>query len=89
MSEAFRPARDTPPAALPFEPVLPVPRRPGQAALRVMAFDVPNFDAPPPAPGPEPGELAAAALQAGLDAAREAGFAAGEATAREAAAAGL
>ncbi|WP_431268149.1 hypothetical protein [Dankookia sp. P2] len=89
MTEAFRPAQATPRPALPFEPVLPAPRRPGQAPLRVMAFDVPDFDAPPPAPGPAPEELAAAALEARLAAAREAGFAAGEATAREAEAAGL
>lgn len=88
MTTAFLPAQDRPPPPG-FEPVLPLARPAGHALMRVIAFDVPDFDAPPPPPEPDAAACAAAELQARLAAAREAGFAEGEATAREVAAAGL
>ena len=71
----WHPALERPRPSLLFEPVLPAARPARRALLPAMAFEVPDFDAPPPPPGPDPQELAEAALQARLAAAREAGFA--------------
>lgn len=86
MNAAWQPTVPRAREPMPFEPILVTARAAPRATPAAMAFDVPDFDAPPPPPGPDPAPAAqaaaAAALEAQLAAAREAGFAEGEATAR-------